>query len=111
MAAEAVPRDEREKARSLFFQAEDGIRDLIVTGVQTCALPICGGRHDGLAAGAPAGGARLADARAASKVPPFHPKGLEGEERAAAAGKWRAGRGGPRKKGGKPPLTPPLRFL
>src|SRR3989440_4398026 len=25
-----------------FFQAEDGIRDLIVTGVQTCALPICG---------------------------------------------------------------------
>src|SRR5256712_2677135 len=23
-----------------FFQAEDGIRDLIVTGVQTCALPI-----------------------------------------------------------------------
>src|SRR2546421_6225490 len=26
-----------------FFQAEDGIRDLIVTGVQTCALPICDG--------------------------------------------------------------------
>src|SRR5206468_5797503 len=25
-----------------FFQAEDGIRVLIVTGVQTCALPICG---------------------------------------------------------------------
>src|SRR5206468_9295412 len=24
-----------------FFQAEDGIRGLIVTGVQTCALPIC----------------------------------------------------------------------
>src|SRR6266403_23404 len=24
------------------FQAEDGIRDLYVTGVQTCALPICG---------------------------------------------------------------------
>src|SRR5574340_1521668 len=23
-----------------FFQAEDGIRDLLVTGVQTCALPI-----------------------------------------------------------------------
>src|SRR5690349_22454170 len=23
-----------------FFQAEDGIRDLYVTGVQTCALPI-----------------------------------------------------------------------
>ena len=25
-----------------FFQAEDGIRDDLVTGVQTCALPICG---------------------------------------------------------------------
>src|SRR5438874_11994040 len=36
--------------RLFFFQAEDGIRDLYVTGVQTCALPIsltgaraCGG--------------------------------------------------------------------
>src|SRR5256885_5795778 len=34
-----------------FFQAEDGIRDYKVTGVQTCALPICsatqmpGGAH------------------------------------------------------------------
>src|SRR5256885_5274517 len=26
-----------------FFQAEDGIRDYKVTGVQTCALPICVG--------------------------------------------------------------------
>src|SRR2546422_8056954 len=26
-----------------FFQAEDGIRDVAVTGVQTCALPICAG--------------------------------------------------------------------
>src|SRR5690606_39723339 len=35
-----------------FFQAEDGIRDFHVTGVQTCALPIFGGgrrgRHFGL---------------------------------------------------------------
>src|SRR6266702_4949772 len=30
-----------------FFQAEDGIRDGHVTGVQTCALPICGGRSRG----------------------------------------------------------------
>src|SRR5690348_18420733 len=33
-----------------FFQAEDGIRDGRVTGVQTCALPICEerlGRPDG----------------------------------------------------------------
>src|SRR5215467_8560529 len=29
-----------------FFQAEDGIRDYKVTGVQTCALPISGGLRD-----------------------------------------------------------------
>src|SRR5688572_31020878 len=32
-----------------FFQAEDGIRDLTVTGVQTCALPIFGHGRDVLA--------------------------------------------------------------
>src|SRR2546427_8797948 len=30
-----------------FFQAEDGIRDLTVTGVQTCALPILAGGRTG----------------------------------------------------------------
>src|SRR5205823_9482910 len=29
-----------------FFQAEDGIRDKLVTGVQTCALPISGNPTD-----------------------------------------------------------------
>src|SRR6266542_3404889 len=29
-----------------FFQAEDGIRDATVTGVQTCALPIFGMRDE-----------------------------------------------------------------
>src|SRR2546429_4346831 len=29
-----------------FFQAEDGIRDVAVTGVQTCALPIWRGSVD-----------------------------------------------------------------
>src|SRR2546429_9650914 len=29
-----------------FFQAEDGIRDVAVTGVQTCALPIYGSCDD-----------------------------------------------------------------
>src|SRR2546430_12342453 len=29
-----------EVSVGFFFQAEDGIRDLTVTGVQTCALPI-----------------------------------------------------------------------
>src|SRR6266568_3489157 len=32
-----------------FFQAEDGIRDGTVTGVQTCALPICAGKSTLLA--------------------------------------------------------------
>src|SRR2546430_5266634 len=31
---------ERRPPAWFFFQAEDGIRDLTVTGVQTCALPI-----------------------------------------------------------------------
>src|SRR6516162_7273741 len=31
-----------------FFQAEDGIRDYKVTGVQTCALPISGGAFTSL---------------------------------------------------------------
>src|SRR6266699_5883740 len=34
-----------------FFQAEDGIRDADVTGVQTCALPICPSPAQGRAAG------------------------------------------------------------
>src|SRR2546430_4110158 len=49
MAAEYAPPNEtgsasavaREVSMCFFFQAEDGIRDLTVTGVQTCALPIC----------------------------------------------------------------------
>src|SRR5256885_3930036 len=34
-----------------FFQAEDGIRDYKVTGVQTCALPICHPGRRGVAVG------------------------------------------------------------
>src|SRR2546430_12312528 len=34
-----------------FFQAEDGIRDLTVTGVQTCALPIYGIRCNAVTPG------------------------------------------------------------
>src|SRR5256886_120449 len=44
-----------------FFQAEDGIRDLTVTGVQTCALPISARRGRGTAL---AGGARVSTAPA-----------------------------------------------
>src|ERR1041385_3344998 len=32
----------RGKNKISFFKAGDGIRDVAVTGVQTCALPICG---------------------------------------------------------------------
>src|SRR2546430_175152 len=39
-AAEAVCFWSAHRVNGFFFQAEDGIRDLTVTGVQTCALPI-----------------------------------------------------------------------
>src|SRR5687768_17752772 len=40
-----------------FFQAEDGIRDVAVTGVQTCALPIWAVvSRDGAAVGCPRDG-------------------------------------------------------
>src|SRR6516164_1874232 len=35
-------------ALAFFFQAEDGIRDGTVTGVQTCALPILKGQQSDL---------------------------------------------------------------
>src|SRR3989441_5246845 len=46
-----------------FFQAEDGIRDKLVTGVQTCALPICVDHHRHLpqADAEGFGGARVVD--------------------------------------------------
>src|SRR3712207_9314422 len=75
----------------LFFQAEDGIRDIGVTGVQTCALPIWGPSGRGLRlpedpvdlgdvvqqllalgrvhAALPAGGARLLGGARKSVVP------------------------------------------
>src|SRR5690349_12989658 len=45
--------DYNKDDKNFFFQAEDGIRDLYVTGVQTCALPI----FAGTAIGAVVGGA------------------------------------------------------
>src|SRR2546430_6812270 len=45
--ASAPKSDSRVVVWFFFFQAEDGIRDLTVTGVQTCALPIL--RRDVLA--------------------------------------------------------------
>src|SRR5688500_20055925 len=42
-----------------FFQAEDGIRDYKVTGVQTCALPICFVTHATVLATIPSSAAGL----------------------------------------------------
>src|SRR5260221_6518455 len=39
-AFDAVYQAARRRRFDFFFQAEDGIRDHCVTGVQTCALPI-----------------------------------------------------------------------
>src|SRR2546427_12922169 len=50
-----------------FFQAEDGIRDLTVTGVQTCALPIS---QNGRQGGDPAKLARALVAIAGEDPPP-----------------------------------------
>src|SRR3989441_13340011 len=60
-----------------FFQAEDGIRDKLVTGVQTCALPIS------ISAGGP-GGADGADRasrdmqRAEDRQPRWHARQVKG---------------------------------
>src|SRR2546430_3090355 len=77
-----------------FFQAEDGIRDLTVTGVQTCALPI----YRPLAAAAPpargdrtrrelpplAGGAAAASGRSA------RPNGVAAQRAAEARAEARS---------------------
>src|SRR5205085_3167095 len=42
-----------------FFQAEDGIRDLTVTGVQTCALPILVHTNRGIIPGSPCTDSRI----------------------------------------------------
>src|SRR2546429_2554886 len=63
------------RSSGFFFQAEDGIRDVAVTGVQTCALPISGRariprdpRPRGGAVGRPGEAARRALARRAGRA-------------------------------------------
>src|SRR2546430_15612116 len=91
-----------------FFQAEDGIRDLTVTGVQTCALPISqlrrgaaargrGGTHGGGRAVRPpdrrrrgSGGGGGAD-RGGARLPP-RGQGDQGGAAGARAGGRRAPR-------------------
>src|SRR5438309_5552394 len=57
-----------------FFQAEDGIRDGTVTGVQTCALPILRAPPESFSPtmGAYPGGRRVAR-RVCRDLPPEHP--------------------------------------
>src|SRR5437867_5112441 len=64
-----------------FFQAEDGIRDRTVTGVQTCALPIWLRLHHGLHHGVLPGNRRLDAGRRAA---PGRPRARDGRERRAA---------------------------
>src|SRR5262249_61678432 len=69
-----------------FFQAEDGIRDWSVTGVQTCALPILALHRIERASGRPVGEAPGGDQPRkhllrdqAPDRPPLHrPDGVEG---------------------------------
>src|SRR2546421_3048820 len=63
-----------------FFQAEDGIRDLIVTGVQTCALPICR-RYDLLAGHLPLQFATVAQALPQYKAGQLRALGISSDKR------------------------------
>src|SRR5690625_7559601 len=50
MSNDAVHEFKNDSRCFFFFQAEDGIRDGHVTGVQTCALPISDGAQRGVRA-------------------------------------------------------------
>src|SRR3712207_9573186 len=59
----------------IFFQAEDGIRDIGVTGVQTCALPISGrvGGHGLDPSPSAAGGSLSSSASGSGHTPASRP--------------------------------------
>src|SRR2546430_11825766 len=54
-----------------FFQAEDGIRDLTVTGVQTCALPIFLSRDSNVETAFAAAGTTLSIRGTTTSLTPF----------------------------------------
>src|SRR5687768_17744177 len=68
-----------------FFQAEDGIRDVAVTGVQTCALPIYERRRKVCVYQAPAGGAPPAGPAHAAHTGRLSELGGSRQRRMAAA--------------------------
>src|SRR2546423_2741734 len=83
----------RTDSSFFFFQAEDGIRDKLVTGVQTCALPIsrrAGSRAFVLALAASSGAGAAAEGPASSA--PSAPKDmtLERAKSAIAQQDWRS---------------------
>src|SRR2546429_4279180 len=112
-----------------FFQAEDGIRDVAVTGVQTCALPISRGPDIAPAArrgsdrivrardaeravrsaaapiGGGGGGARRTDARPAAGPSPFPRR--RPRDRRGGRGPGKAGGAHPRPKAPPPPPPAP----
>src|SRR2546430_11968175 len=66
------------KCGGFFFQAEDGIRDLTVTGVQTCALPICEHPEGIIGAQVGLGGERkLREVRELFQIAGMNARGLE----------------------------------
>src|SRR2546427_7218549 len=101
-----------------FFQAEDGIRDLTVTGVQTCALPISssgrrardardhGAAH--LGDGVPAAAAGPLRLRQPPRAPPVAGGG-GGRAPRAPPGAPRGGAGCPGAPRPPPPPPPPPR--
>src|SRR5205823_8170052 len=70
-----------------FFQAEDGIRDKLVTGVQTCALPISlGGDRERGSGSLEPGGAQRTPCRPSPGRPPRGPGcGERGSRRSGRA--------------------------
>src|SRR3989442_14898861 len=103
-----------------FFQAEDGIRDADVTGVQTCALPICGkdvvwlrqrlGEVEG--DGTPARGDPVYDEELKRRVIAFQqvesltPDGIVGEETLVRLAAARVGAGVPSLSRARPESCP-----
>src|SRR5688500_20263205 len=80
------------------FQAEDGIRDYKVTGVQTCALPICPGLYQVRVAARDALSGRVGTAKSWIQIPDLSAKkltlsSLRSEERRVGKER-RAGEGG-----------------
>src|SRR2546430_16445412 len=105
-----------------FFQAEDGIRDLTVTGVQTCALPIWnpltlpqgerGKSEKGTAGQPPAGLDRIAERgrgrrQAADERPAAGQRGRSGERCVGERGRSRGAPDHLKKKNGDSTAHPP----